>query len=98
MPEFILRMFDADGDGKLNAEEEAKFREDLHKRQAARGENNRPNAGRPVQIVPRPNVRCPKERRRIATCATVRTRRETCTTSTYRSRRAMQSRPSPPRW
>ncbi len=44
LPPPILRLFDRDGDGKLNAEEEARFREDLRKRQAGGGQG----AGRPT--------------------------------------------------
>lgn len=37
IPPQILKLFDADGDGKLNAQEEAKLREDLARRRAAGG-------------------------------------------------------------
>ena len=46
LPPQILRLFDRNGDGKLNAEEEARFREDLRKRQAGGGQAGGRPAGR----------------------------------------------------
>ena len=49
IPPPIVRLFDRDGDGKLNAEEETRFREDLRKRQAGGGQTGRRPAGAGLQ-------------------------------------------------
>ena len=49
IPPPIVRLFDRDGDGKLNAEEETRFREDLRKRQAGGALGGRRPAGAGMQ-------------------------------------------------